>query len=38
MRVKAEVVRVTAAGEVGVRRLDSTDPLPVDSLGGQEQL
>lgn len=38
MRVKAEVVRVTAAGKVGVRRLDASDPLPVDHLGGREQL
>jgi hypothetical protein len=38
MRVKGEVVYVTPAGQVGVRRLDSTDPLPVDALGGRESL
>jgi PilZ domain len=38
VRVRAEVVRVTPDGRVGVRRLDSTEPLPVDTLGGPESL
>ena len=38
VRVKTEVVYVTAAGQVGVRRLDSTSPLPVEALGGRESL
>jgi hypothetical protein len=33
-RVKAEVVYVTPQGNVGVRRLDSTQPLEVEQLGG----
>jgi hypothetical protein len=36
--VKTEVVYVTAEGQVGVRRLDSTSPLPVEALGGRESL
>jgi hypothetical protein len=38
VRVKAEVVRVTPQGKVGVRRLDTSEPLPVDALGGRESL
>src|SRR5205809_4574509 len=38
VRVKAEVVRVTPQGKVGVRRLDSSEPLPVATLGGRESL
>src|SRR5215471_9623570 len=38
VRVKAEVVRVTAEGKVGVRRLQSAEPLPVEALGGEEVL
>jgi hypothetical protein len=38
VRVKTEVVYVTAEGQVGVRRLDSTSPLPVEALGGRESL
>jgi hypothetical protein len=38
VRVKTEVVYVTPAGQVGVRRLDSTSPLPVEALGGRETL
>jgi hypothetical protein len=38
VRVKTEVVYVTPAGQVGVRRLDSTSPLPVEALGGRESL
>jgi PilZ domain-containing protein len=38
VRVKTEVVYVTAEGQVGVRRLDSTAPLPVEALGGRESL
>jgi PilZ domain-containing protein len=38
VRVKTEVVYVTADGQVGVRRLDSTSPLPVEALGGRESL
>ena len=38
VRVKTEVVYVTAEGQVGVRRLDSTAPLPVEALGGRETL
>jgi hypothetical protein len=38
VRVKAEVVYVTADGQVGVRRLDSTAPLPIEALGGRESL
>ena len=38
MRVKTEVVRVTADGQVGVRCVGSAEPLPVDALGGQEAL
>jgi hypothetical protein len=36
--VKTEVVYVTRDGQVGVRRLDSTSPLPVEALGGRESL
>ena len=38
VRVTTEVVYVTADGQVGVRRLDSTAPLPVEALGGRESL
>ena len=38
VRVKTEVVYVTPVGQVGVRRLDSTSPLPVEALGGRESL
>jgi PilZ domain len=38
VRLKAEVVYVTADGQVGVRRLDSTSPLQVEVLGGRESL
>jgi hypothetical protein len=38
VRVKTEVVYVTSGGQVGVRRLDSTSPLPVEALGGRESL
>ncbi len=38
VHVKTEVVYVTAQGQVGVRRLDSTSPLPVEALGGRETL
>src|SRR5215831_7839043 len=38
VRVKTEVVYVTREGQVGVRRLDSTAPLPVEALGGRETL
>jgi hypothetical protein len=38
VRVKTEVVYVTRGGQVGVRRLDSTSPLPVEALGGRETL
>ncbi|HVU51050.1 MAG TPA: PilZ domain-containing protein [Polyangia bacterium] len=38
VRVKTEVVYVTPGGQVGVRRLDSTSPLPVEALGGRETL
>jgi hypothetical protein len=38
VRVKAEVVRVTPEGKVGVKRLESSAPLPVDTLGGRESL
>jgi hypothetical protein len=38
MRVIAEVVRVTAQGKVGVRRLGSSEPLPVEALGGPVKL
>jgi hypothetical protein len=38
MRVRTEVVRVTAEGKVAVKRLAATDPLPVESLGGRESL
>jgi hypothetical protein len=38
VRVKTEVVYVTPDGQVGVRRLDSTSPLPVEALGGRESL
>jgi len=38
VRVRAEVVRVTDQGKVGVRRLDWSGPLPVEMLGGQEAL
>jgi len=38
VRVTTEVVYVTPAGQVGVRRLDSTSPLPVEALGGRESL
>jgi hypothetical protein len=38
VRVKTEVVYVTAEGQVGVRRLDSTSPLQVEVLGGRESL
>jgi hypothetical protein len=38
VRVMTEVVYVTAQGQVGVRRLDSTSPLPVEALGGRESL
>jgi hypothetical protein len=38
VRVTTEVVYVTAQGQVGVRRLDSTSPLPVEALGGRESL
>ena len=37
VRVTTEVVYVTS-GQVGVRRLDSTSPLPVEALGGRESL
>jgi hypothetical protein len=33
-RVRGEVVYVTADGNVGVRRLDSTKPFEVERLGG----
>jgi hypothetical protein len=36
--VKTEVVYVTPTGQVGLRRLDSTSPLPVEALGGRESL
>jgi PilZ domain len=38
VRVKTEVVYVTSNGQVGLRRLDSTSPLPVEALGGRESL
>jgi hypothetical protein len=38
VRIKTEVVYVTATGQVGVRRLASTTPLPVEHLGGRETL
>ena len=38
VRVTTEVVYVTSGGQVGVRRLDSTSPLPVEALGGRESL
>ena len=38
VRVTTEVVYVTPEGQVGVRRLDSTAPLPVEALGGRESL
>ena len=38
VRVTTEVVYVTPHGQVGVRRLDSTSPLPVEALGGRETL
>ena len=38
MRVRAVVVRVTPQGKVGVCRIDSAEPLPVDALGGRESL
>jgi PilZ domain len=38
VRIKTEVVYVTPQGQVGVRRLDSTSPLPVEALGGRESL
>jgi len=38
VRVKAEVVRVTAEGQVALRRVPAADPLPVDTLGGEEVL
>lgn len=38
VRVTTEVVYVTTDGQVGVRRLDSTSPLPVEALGGRESL
>ena len=38
MRVRAEVVRVTKQGKVGVRRLDTSAPLPIEKLGGRETL
>jgi hypothetical protein len=41
MRVKAQVVRMTAAGpmsQIGVRCIDAAGPLPVEALGGQEAL
>jgi hypothetical protein len=38
VRVTTEVVYVTSQGQVGVRRLDSTSPLPVEALGGRESL
>jgi hypothetical protein len=34
VRVKGEVVRVTAKGQVAVRRLDWTLPLEIERLGG----
>jgi hypothetical protein len=37
MRVKTQVVRVSG-GTVGIRRLDSDGPLPVEALGGPEML
>src|SRR4051812_30841830 len=38
VRVTTEVVYVTPDGQVGLRRLDSTSPLPVEALGGRESL
>ena len=38
VRVTTEVVYVTPQGQIGVRRLDSTSPLPVEALGGRESL
>src|SRR5262245_30903268 len=38
VRIKTEVVYVNANGQVGVRRLDTTSPLPVEALGGRETL
>jgi hypothetical protein len=38
MRFRGEVVRVTAKGQVGVRRLDADQPLPLEDLGGHETL
>src|SRR6476659_2620014 len=34
VRVVAEVVRVTPDGEIALRRLATTEPLPIDTLGG----
>jgi len=38
MRVRAEVVRVTAEGKIGLRRLATSEPFPIESLGGRESL
>ena len=38
VRVTTEVVYVTPQGQVGLRRLDSSLPLPVEALGGRESL
>jgi len=38
VRITTEVVYVTPQGQVGVRRTDSTSPLPVEALGGRESL
>ena len=38
MLVRTEVVRVTPEGNVALRRLDSSEPLPIEALGGPESL
>ncbi len=38
VRITTEVVYVTAQGQVGVRRLATTSPLPIEALGGRESL
>ncbi|MDB4981220.1 MAG: hypothetical protein JWM82_1972 [Myxococcales bacterium] len=38
VRITTEVVYVTSQGQVGVRRLDTSSPLPIEALGGRESL
>ena len=38
VRITTEVVYVTSQGQIGVRRLGTSSPLPVEALGGRESL